>query len=69
MCWPDDSRRDLCAVKDAECADSMRREHPDDGERVGEAPIQGVSQNYDRQEKISDKTHFGQTDPVFPCIF
>ncbi len=50
--WPDDRRRDLCAVEDAECADSMRREHPDDGERVREALVQRVPQSYDNMDNI-----------------
>lgn len=42
---PDDGRSDLSTKENAERADSVRREHANDGEGHREFPVQGVSQN------------------------
>lgn len=48
---PDDSRSDFSTKEYAECADSVRGEHADDGEGHREFPVQRVTQNCPEEDK------------------
>lgn len=52
---PDDSRSDFSTKENAECADSMRREHPNYGEGHREFPVKSVSQNCSKERKQAIK--------------